>query len=170
MFDGSKLGKWFAWALICAMLAACGEPDYNTLDGRTGQFEDWRGRWVLINYWAEWCKPCIEEIPELNHFHESDAARAQVFGVNFDGGPVERQLQQARQLDIQFPVLRDDPAVALGWERPEALPTTVVIDPEGRLRAQLRGPQTLADLRAAIGAGIESDSDGSEGAAPASAK
>lgn len=146
-----------AMIFLGALLSACGQPDYTTLDGESGRFDDWRGRWVLINYWAEWCKPCIEEIPELNHFGQAHSDVAQVFGVNFDAGAIERQQQQAQTLQIGFPVLSQDPAAALGWPRPNALPTTIVIDPEGKVRAQLRGPQTLADLRAAIGIDAEAD-------------
>lgn len=150
MYSIKGRGRWWASALFCVLLSACGKVDYATLDGHAGEFADWRGQWVLINYWAEWCKPCIEEIPHLNRFHDEHVGQARLFGVNFDGGPVDRQSQQAKALDIRFPVLLEDPAVTLGWQRPEALPTTIVIDPEGRVRAQLRGPQTLAQLRAAI--------------------
>lgn len=149
--------RWSTGILLSLLLSACDSVDYVTLDGAGGQYDDWRGRWVLVNYWAEWCKPCIEEIPELNHFQKLHGDVAQVFGVNFDGGPKERQQQQAEALQIGFPVLLEDPAPASGWERPKALPTTIVIDPEGRIRAQLQGPQTLADLRAAIGLGSEFD-------------
>jgi len=44
-----------------------------------------KGRWVLINYWAEWCKPCLEEIPELNTFAEAHSEQVSVLGVNYDG-------------------------------------------------------------------------------------
>lgn len=134
-----------------ALLAGCSKPDYETLEGERGHYAQWRGDWVVINYWAVWCKPCIDEIPELNEFSRLHADEVRVFGVNFDGGDPEQQRQQARQLQVAFPVLLRDPAGALGWERPKALPTTVVIDPQGEVRQQLQGPQTLNTLRAATG-------------------
>lgn len=135
---------------LTGLLVACGQADFGTLSGAQGKFSDWRGHWVVINYWAEWCKPCIEEIPELNALHRQTGQPLLVYGVNFDGGDPQRQLDQAKRLSIEFPVLSQDPAPALGWERPVALPTTFIIDPEGRISARLQGPQTLASLNAAI--------------------
>lgn len=137
--------------LCCLALAGCSKPDYHTLDGDSGRFEDLRGRWVLINYWAEWCKPCIEELPELAAFSREHAGQAVVFAVNFDGPEETLLRQQASKLQIELPVLLDDPAPRLGYERPQALPSTYVFDPDGRLQQVLQGAQTRASLRAAIG-------------------
>lgn len=147
---GTRSMRWLAVVLASVLISACGRTDYATVDGHTGQFADWRGRWILINYWAVWCKPCLEEIPELNAFRQQHRDSVEVFGVNFDGGTPEQQYTQAKALGILFPVLQNDPAMALGWERPEVLPTTIVIDPEGQLHAVLHGPQTAADLRTAL--------------------
>lgn len=108
-----------------------------------------RGEWLLINYWAEWCKPCIEEIPELNEFAQLNASRVQVLMVNFDGASGEALREQAQRLGITATLLEADPAARFGYPRPQVLPTTVVIDPDGKLRATLLGPQTVASLGAA---------------------
>jgi thiol-disulfide isomerase/thioredoxin len=109
-----------------------------------------RGEWVLINYWAEWCAPCIKEIPELNAIGQlySDVA---VLGVNFDGAAGEELRQQIDELGVAFPTLDSDPADAMGLSRPQVLPTTLVVDPAGRLVDTLVGPQTIASLAAAMG-------------------
>ena len=60
-----------------------------------------RGEWLLINYWAEWCKPCIEEIPELNEFARLNAMRARVLMVNFDGASGEALREQAQRLGLR---------------------------------------------------------------------
>ncbi|MBP6382302.1 MAG: TlpA family protein disulfide reductase [Pseudomonadales bacterium] len=110
------------------------------------------GRWLLVNYWAEWCKPCLEEIPELGAFAGKHAATARVVLVNFDGVTGDALQQQARTLGIPPELLLDrDPARELGLERPQALPSTFVIDPDGTRRDVLLGPQTVASLEAAIG-------------------
>ncbi|MBK6289591.1 MAG: TlpA family protein disulfide reductase [Gammaproteobacteria bacterium] len=108
-----------------------------------------RGEWLLINYWAEWCKPCIEEIPELNEFARLNAMRARVLMVNYDGARGDALREQARRLGITTTLLESDPAARFGYPRPQALPTTFVIDPDGKLRATLLGPQTVASLGAA---------------------
>lgn len=138
--------------LLCGLLSACGKPDYQTLDSHSGRFADLKGRWILVNYWAGWCEPCIKEIPELNRFAQQFGDRAQVFAVNFDGLQGAELQQEVDKLKFAVPVLLDDPAARLGYERPAALPSTFVIGPDGKLRQVLQGEQTLATLRAAIDA------------------
>lgn len=109
------------------------------------------GQWLLVNYWAEWCKPCLEEIPELGAFAGKHAGTARVVLVNFDGVTGEALQQQARTLGIPPELLLDrDPAAELGLARPQALPSTFVIGPDGAQRTVLLGPQTVASLEAAI--------------------
>ena len=124
-------------------LAGCGERR-----GPLAPMEDHLGDWVLINYWAEWCKPCIREVPELNSLDEEK--NITVLGVNYDGATGEALAGQIEALDIAFAQLPADPAAELGIDRPQVLPTTVVIDPDGRRVATLVGPQTAESLRKAM--------------------
>lgn len=136
------------WLVLAVSLAlgACGRSGAPVagLD-----LDEYRGQWLVINYWAVWCKPCIEEIPELNAL--AGLPQVTVLGVNFDGVGGEELEQQLRQLAIAFPTLDRDPAAQLGVPRPTVLPTTLVIDPNGQLRDTLVGPQTLQSLAAATG-------------------
>ena len=109
------------------------------------------GRWVLINYWAEWCKPCLEEIPELNAFAEAHSEQVSVLGVNYDGVEGEALARVIVRFGIDFPVLTRDPASAYKFARPEVLPVTIVINPEGIVQQRLVGPQTLANLKRVTG-------------------
>lgn len=108
------------------------------------------GRILVVNYWAEWCKPCREEIPELNHFAAELADTVLVLGVNYDLPPAAENRAQMEKLDIRFPVLAEDPAARWNQPRPEVLPSTLVIDGSGRWRATLVGPQTEESLRQAV--------------------
>jgi thiol-disulfide isomerase/thioredoxin len=130
------------YLLLALLLGAC-----NTGDTPPGslQLDQLAGRWVVINYWATWCKPCIQEIPELNALDEQ-YQQVSVLGVNYDGANGEELQRQIQDLDISFQVLTTDPAVQLGIPRPVVLPTTLVIDPSGQLRQTLVGPQTLQSL------------------------
>jgi thiol-disulfide isomerase/thioredoxin len=140
--------------LICfacfSALTACSKPDYHTADGGSGRFADARGKWLLINYWAEWCKPCIEELPALNRFQQQHRDRVLLLTVNYDGAQGASLQQQIAKLGIELPVLIEDPAPRLGVPRPDALPTTLVFDRDGKLHQTLQGAQTLATLSAAI--------------------
>jgi thiol-disulfide isomerase/thioredoxin len=111
------------------------------------QLEQYAGRWVVINYWATWCKPCIQEIPELNALDEQ-YPQVTVLGVNYDGASGDELTRQAQDLGIAFTMLTTDPATALGVPRPAVLPTTLIIGPDGVLRQTLVGPQTLQSLAA----------------------
>ena len=108
------------------------------------------GRWLVINYWAIWCFPCREEIPELNKFARQEHSRVALYAVNFDEVQGEELLVQANELAIDFPLLATDPAQRLGYPRPTVLPTTVVINPQGVVVARLVGPQTADSLAATL--------------------
>ena len=136
--------------VLCALLlSSCSKIDYHTTAGESGRFIDGK-TWFLINYWAEWCKPCIEEIPELNRMQTLNTSRVRVFAVNYDGAQGNALLQQIAKLGIAVPTLLEDPAPKLGFQKPDALPTTFVFSPDGTLRQTLQGPQTVASLTAAI--------------------
>ena len=111
---------------------------------------DYQGRWLVINYWAEWCAPCREEIPELNQLAAHAPTRIAVAGVNFDGliGIELNAVEEA--MGIAFTTLTEDPAAQFGYPRPVALPTTVLVNPEGTVLEQLQGPQTFSQLLALI--------------------
>jgi thiol-disulfide isomerase/thioredoxin len=112
------------------------------------KLEDLRGQWVVINYWAQWCKPCIKEIPELNALDQR-YDKVTVLGVNYDGATGAELEQQRQQLGVQFGSLQQDPAAQLGVPRPVVLPTSLILDPNGAVVATLVGPQTEQTLAAA---------------------
>jgi thiol-disulfide isomerase/thioredoxin len=108
------------------------------------------GRWLVINYWAEWCKPCREEIPQLNAFANNHQATVSVAAVNFDGVIGDALQQQAKALGITFELMATDPAQLGHWPKPDVLPTTQIVDPDGKLVKTLVGPQTLVSLTKAL--------------------
>lgn len=105
------------------------------------------GQWRLVNYWAIWCKPCREEIPALNAVDQRQDIR--VLGFNFDGKTGDALAAQAEELGIAFELLTFDPGTLLGVPRPQGLPITVVVAPDGTVTETLLGPQTEASLLAA---------------------
>ena len=111
-------------------------------------FSDYKGKWVVINYWATWCGYCVEEIPELNAFYRGRHNQVAMFGFNYDDpGSLPRHIQQS---GVNFPTLAVDPKQQLGIRHINGLPTTLLIAPNGRLHV-LAGPQTRRDLEEAIG-------------------
>lgn len=106
--------------------------------------------WQILNYWAVWCKPCREEIPQLNELAERYPHELRVMGINFDQRQGDELLRESQTMGITFIQLSEDPGPTLGLERPESLPTTVILTPQGKLHTMLRGPQTIDSLLAAL--------------------
>jgi len=149
-----KLYLLTAVLLGSVLLCAChpsSKSQYTDAAGQSGSFSDYKGQWLIINYWAVWCKPCVEEIPELNAFQQTFSDKVKLFSVNFDGKQGEQLSKDIKKLDIQFSTLTLDPATMLGFKRPSVLPTTVILNTNGELHATLKGPQTAEDLKKAIG-------------------
>lgn len=139
-----------AMTILAALLltSACAPSDPAT-GSSSGPLAQYAGRWVVLNYWAEWCAPCRQEIPELNEL-DAEQADVVVVGVNFDGISGQALGELAGKMGIQFSLTEHDPAKELGLEPPEVLPTTMIFDPEGHLRARLVGPQTRASIESVI--------------------
>lgn len=118
-----------------------------SLDGKTLRTE---GKVLLVNYWAEWCAPCREEIPELNTFYREHGDRVLVLGINFDQLPAEQVQQQAEKFAIEFPLLAAAPEGRWGQPMPQVLPSTFIIDASGQWRRTLVGPQSAESLAEAV--------------------
>ena len=138
-------------SLLALVLFSCAKEETpvrleSIMEGNILEKKDWQGKWVYINDWAEWCKPCAEEIPELNKFAAANPD-VLVLGVNYDKPANAEAINQAHRLHIEFAIVPND-AVLLAFphEVPQSLPTTLVINPEGKLVQTLQGPQTQATL------------------------
>jgi thiol-disulfide isomerase/thioredoxin len=110
--------------------------------GRMQPLAQWRGRILVVNYWATWCPPCRDEMPMLSRLQQRYAARGvQFVGIALDDA--DRVRQFARETPLAYPLLVADDSfaetsLALGNAR-MGLPYTVVVDREGRLLAAALG-------------------------------
>lgn len=133
--------------VMTLLLTACQPaPDFVDTDGKGHRLADYEDRWVIVNYWATWCGPCIKEIPELNLLAKEYGDRLVVLGANFDVPEGEEADRQVQKMKIEFPVFATEPAAMLGIEKPEVLPTTFVFAPGMQLAETLVGPQTEASI------------------------
>ena len=105
---------------------------------------------VIINYWATWCAPCRDEIPELNELAHELSDSVQVIGVNFDQVMGEVLSQQVQSLGIEFDNLLQDPRDIWNLEPITVLPETLIINTKGELIHRLVGPQTKNSLSALV--------------------
>ncbi|GGO73155.1 TlpA family protein disulfide reductase [Bowmanella pacifica] len=143
---------------LIAMLAGTSsyywfKADFHTLQGDKHHWRDLRGQYVVVNYFAEWCAPCLRELPELNRFNQMIAGDAvKLFGVSFDALSSDALAQLADKYEIDFELILTEPAPGLPLERPQSLPATFIIGPDGKLIKQLMGEQHADDLLALINA------------------
>jgi cytochrome c biogenesis protein CcmG/thiol:disulfide interchange protein DsbE len=110
---------------------------------------DLRGTPVVINFWASWCVPCRKEAPELARFDRQLRGRAQLVGVDFQDARQDA-LAFVREFGWRFPNVRDPQGKLAARYGLAGLPTTYVIDRQGRIARSLTGAQTYEKLRQAV--------------------
>jgi peroxiredoxin len=137
--------------LFSISLSAC-QPGADAQDtqGNDIRIADYHGKWVFLNYWAKWCKPCLTELPELNALHHAHADKLVVLGVNFDGLSDAEIQQFATSLRLDFPMLSQFPINQWGVNDISSLPITFILNPDGKLTKTLYGPQTQQSLLKAM--------------------
>lgn len=122
-----------------------------TLDGGTFDLAAERGHWVIVNFWATWCVPCIKEMPDISQFvatHEEVRA----IGVAYQDNDVADILAFLHKNPVVYPITQvtlDKPLP--DFDEPVGLPTTWLIDPQGKVAKHIVGPVTAADLAEAMG-------------------
>lgn len=108
-----------------------------------------RGRPAAVNFWASWCQPCRRESPQLERLYRSLQGRASLVGVDYRDDATSA-MQLIRELDLTYPNLRDGSGVVGERYGLTGLPTTAILDSQGRVVRLLRGPQTAASVRSAL--------------------
>lgn len=127
-------------------------PDFKlaTPDGTTVRLSDYRGKWVVVNFWASWCGPCRQETPDLQRLAERHPQALVVIGVNQQES-AEVAAKFTGQFDVTYPIALDaDGEVSVAY-RVAGLPRTLLVDPGGVIRSTTNGRITedqLAKLEA----------------------
>ncbi|MDH5472322.1 MAG: TlpA family protein disulfide reductase [Gammaproteobacteria bacterium] len=112
-------------------------PDLN---GKLQNLEQYKGKWIIVNYWATSCQPCLKEIPELASFYEQHKDKdAVVLGINYEDIPLSWLQQFMNTVPINYPVWRSLPSAKTPFGLIQVLPTTYIISPEGKLMGRQQG-------------------------------
>lgn len=158
----AKLFRRSAWMLMLvfacvpaingAQMAAQPALAVRALDGKTFSLAAERGKWVIVNFWATWCAPCIAEMPAISKYvttHKNVAA----IGLAYDRSPRADVMKFAKKHPVSYPLAQlDMDHLPRGVEMPAALPATYLIAPDGHVAKRFLGPIDANMLDAAIAA------------------
>lgn len=152
-FDNVALGSEVEFLATKEGLAQ-GElaPDFElkTLDGETAKLSDYRGKKVILNFWATWCPPCRAEMPHMQDYYEEKAKEdnVEILAVNLttaDHG-MEKITSFVSEYELSFPILLDSEGDMGEVYQAVTIPTSYILDTEGRVQSKFVGPMDQATI------------------------
>lgn len=127
------------WLTFCLVSSAWAENFTVTdLNGKVHKLADYKGKWVLVNFWATWCPPCLEEIPDLIALHEGKRNLA-VIGIALDSKDQKEIRAFAEDNLMSYPLVLGDEKIASQFGKADVLPSTFIYNPQGKLVKVQRG-------------------------------
>jgi thiol-disulfide isomerase/thioredoxin len=111
-----------------------------TINGEQFKLSDIKDKYILINFWAGWCSPCLKEMPDMQKMYSNiDKSKLELIAIH--AGPIDDQtLQYIRAQAFDFPIIVDEKTSLSGWEVP-ALPVTYLVSPDGSILYKALGPR-----------------------------
>ena len=150
--------------LVFAEATPAGESAFQTFDGEAVTLSDYKGKWVLVNFWATWCAPCRKEMPMLSELQdEFGGDMFEVVTIATGRNPPPAMKKFFDEIEVTNLPLHRDPKQALAREMAVlGLPITVLLNPEGQEVARLRGDADWSSdsARAIVKALVQTDAEG----------
>lgn len=131
--------------ILVIVLTGCQKFDIDVYNGPDTSLENLKGKWVVINYWADWCPPCLKEMPELVNFANANPD-INVYAFNYDELEISELKPQLKKFNVDIPSIISHPRDIWGIKTPQTIPATYFINTEGELVLSLFKPQTEETL------------------------
>jgi thiol-disulfide isomerase/thioredoxin len=143
---------WLAGLLLALSMSWAQADGFKVTDttGKTHTLAGYKGKWVLVNYWATWCPPCLQEIPDLIALHENKKNNLVVIGVALDFRNAQQVTDFAEGLMVNYPIVLGNSQVVNQIGPVQGLPTTYLYNPDGKMVAQQVGAITRAAVESYI--------------------
>jgi thiol-disulfide isomerase/thioredoxin len=136
---------------VAAVAAAADNFKLTDAQGNKHSLADYRGKWLIVNFWATWCPPCLEEIPDLVSVKEA-RKDVEVIGIAMEFQDARQVLQFAEGMFVNYPIVLGDRQISESVGRVDGLPTTFIFDPQGKLAERHVGKITRKQIERVVGA------------------
>jgi thiol-disulfide isomerase/thioredoxin len=143
-------------------------PDFTlqSLDGNSMRLSDWRGKAVLLNFWATWCGPCKIEMPWFIELQKQYGAQGlQIVGIAMDDSGKEDIAKFAKEMGVNYPVLLGKEEVGDAYGGVPALPETFFIGRDGKIVDKIIGLKGKAEIEESIKKALDTRPDNSQASA-----
>ncbi|PGM88204.1 MULTISPECIES: redoxin domain-containing protein [Bacillus cereus group] len=131
-------------------------PDFELtkLDGTNVKLSDLKGKKVILNFWATWCGPCQQEMPDMESFYKEHKENVEILAINYTpsekGGGEEKVSNFAKEKGITFPILLDKNIDVTTAYKVITIPTSYFIDTKGVIQDKFIGPMTQKEMEKRI--------------------
>jgi thiol-disulfide isomerase/thioredoxin len=124
----------------CIASHAADQFVFQDIKGKTHSLSQYQGKWVVVNYWATWCPPCLDEIPDLVALYDDRKAKdLMVFGIVFDYKTKAEVITYVDDMLMSYPIVLGGDSVVKQIGSADVLPTTYIYNPKGKLVKVKRG-------------------------------
>ena len=106
---------------------------FQDIKGKRHEFSDYKGKWVVVNYWAIFCPPCRVEIPDLIRFQNDNPEKVAILGMDAGMDEVQRLQEFAKDQKINYPIIPTQNSTMEAFGEVPGLPATYIVSPSGEL-------------------------------------